>query len=161
MNRKSVGSPPLLQQPIVQQVAAKAAIVRRGKILLLRESSKHVTNVQANKYQFPGGRLNPGELFLDGLSREVREETGIKIKIGEPFHVDEWFPIILGVPHHIIAIFVICQTPDDVPILSEEHDDYKWVDETNISEINVMQPDDRVAQLLFRRLSKVGPDVNG
>ena len=35
----------------------------------------------AGKYICPGGRLDPGESLEDGVRREVREETGLEIRI--------------------------------------------------------------------------------
>jgi 8-oxo-dGTP diphosphatase len=43
---------------------------KEGHILLL----KH----KAGKWLLPGGRLNDGENWLDGLKRELQEEVGIK-----------------------------------------------------------------------------------
>ena len=61
-------------------IAGKAFIKHNGKILVLRESSKYQDGTQTGKYDVAGGRLKPGENFLEALKREVKEELNLKIK---------------------------------------------------------------------------------
>jgi ADP-ribose pyrophosphatase YjhB (NUDIX family) len=53
---------------------------KQNRVLLV----KHVPEKKgfwAGKYICPGGRLDPGESLEDGVQREVREETGLEIRI--------------------------------------------------------------------------------
>ncbi len=136
---------------IIQNVAMKAAIVHDGKILLLRESAEHDTNTKAGKYQFPGGRIDPGEPFFEGLQREVTEETGLEIEMGDPLYIGEWFPVIKGVPHHIVAMFLICNPKTTDVTISEEHDAFEWVDREMAKTIDIMSPDNQVVELYFAK----------
>lgn len=140
---------------VVQNVAMKAIIVNDGKILLLRESAEHDTNTKAGKYQFPGGRIDPGEPFADGLRREIKEETGMEVEIGEPFYVGEWFPVIKGAPHHIVAVFLICKPSTTEVVISEEHDAYEWADPEVAQKIDIMMPDRIVVEQYFAQLRDI------
>lgn len=132
-------------QNIVQRIATKALIVNsEGQMLILREASTYEDGTNVGRYHLPGGRLNPGEAFQDGLRREVGEETGLEVEIGKPIYVGEWRPVIKNVPHQIVAIFFICKPLTDKVKLSEEHDDYKWVSPDEISQYDVMPPEDQV-----------------
>lgn len=71
-------------------------------------------------------------MFFDGLKREVKEETGLNVTIGQPAFVREWFPTIRGQANHIIAVFVACTTTSTEVKLSSEHDDFVWVDARTI-----------------------------
>jgi len=65
--------------PVVHVVAA-AVIDAAGRVLIAqRPAGKHM----AGGWEFPGGKLEPGEDRLAGLARELREELGISI-IGTP-----------------------------------------------------------------------------
>jgi 8-oxo-dGTP diphosphatase len=131
----------------VLQVAAKAIVVNaKGELLVLRESAAHDTNTNAGRYQFPGGRLEPQEPFLDGLRREVQEETGLHVVPQYPFQVGEWWPVIHGVKHQIVAIFVICELPEGKTVitLSEEHDAFMWVGAENRATCDLMNPDNDI-----------------
>jgi 8-oxo-dGTP diphosphatase len=64
----------------VIHVVAAAVIDAAGRVLIAqRPSGKHM----AGGWEFPGGKLEPGEERLAGLERELREELGISI-IGTP-----------------------------------------------------------------------------
>ena len=109
-------------------VALKAFVERDGKILILRESGSYVDSTQTGKYDVPGGRLNPGENFADGLKREVKEETGLDVDFGTPFHMGEWRPSPRGEQWHIVATFVACASPSGEVVLGGDHDQYEWID---------------------------------
>ncbi len=126
----------------IVQIAAKAAIVGpTGRVLILRESTADKTNTKVGYWGLVGGRLEPGETFADGLKREVVEETGLSVRIEGPLYVGEWHPIIDGVPHQIIAIFMLCHTASERVKLSLEHDQYEWVKPAERKAFAMMEPD--------------------
>lgn len=126
---------------IVQQVAAKAVIIKDGKVLILREAATHDTNTKAGRYQLPGGRVEPGEAFSDALAREIFEETGLKVEQEYPVLVDEWRPTIKNMPHQIIGIFVVCRAKSSKVRLSDEHDGFEWIRPADYQRYNVLSPD--------------------
>ena len=128
---------------LVLKVAAKAVIVKDGKLLVLREADSYEDGTNIGRYHFPGGRLEPGESYKDGLMREVKEETGLNTKVGQPFFVGEWNPVIKGIKHHIIAVFSLCYATTEDVKLSKEHDDFKWIDPKNYT-IDLMNPENDV-----------------
>jgi 8-oxo-dGTP diphosphatase len=62
-------------------VKVTAAILHRdGKIIIAqRKSSDHL----AGKWEFPGGKIEPGETPEECLARELKEELGIDTAVGE------------------------------------------------------------------------------
>jgi ADP-ribose pyrophosphatase YjhB (NUDIX family) len=58
---------------ITQRIACKAVIGLKDKVLVLREGLTYEEGTQIERWGFPGGRINPGEPFLEGLKREVME----------------------------------------------------------------------------------------
>ena len=136
----------------VLQIAAKAAIISpSGKILILREAATGNNNTKVGQWGLVGGRIELGEAFMDGLKREVIEETGLQIKVDRPLYVGEWRPIIHGVSHQIVAIFILCKSTAEDVRLSNEHDEYKWIEPTKRTDFVMMEPDcfvvDEVASL--------------
>lgn len=119
-------------------VATKAFIIHNGKILILRESSQYQDGSNKGKYDVPGGRVKPGERFDEGLVREISEETGLRVQIGKPFFIGEWRPMIKSELWQIVGIFFECHVQSDTVILSEDHDDFLWVDPHTINEINII-----------------------
>lgn len=145
------------KQEIIQRIAMKAVIVHEGKILILREADTYEEGTNIGRYHMPGGRINPGEHFEDGLKREVMEETGLDIEIVMPLYVGEWSPVIKGVPNQIIAMFMVCQPKDATAeiVLSEEHDAFAWIDPLDGGSYDVMDPEDKVIGR-FAELSAMG-----
>ncbi len=109
-------------------VATKAFIIHDGKVLVLRESTEYVDGSNAGKFDVVGGRLQPGERFDDSLLREVQEETGLTVKIGKPFFVNEWRPVVKGEEWQIVGIFFACTADTDTVTLSADHAEYQWID---------------------------------
>jgi 8-oxo-dGTP diphosphatase len=64
------------------------AVVRRGgKILIAkRPAGKHL----AGYWEFPGGAVEPGETAEDAVKRELREETGVEIRVVERLAPIDW-----------------------------------------------------------------------
>ncbi len=144
-----------MDQMIVQRVAFKAVIVnQQNQVLVLREATTYEEGTNTGKYHFPGGRLEPGEKWQQGLLREIREETGYReddIEIRKPLFVGEWHPVIKGVQNQIIALFIVCKLKSQQEVeLSEEHDSFTWLSEGALpTDGELMPPDDEVIESYF------------
>ncbi len=57
-------------------LAVSAAILREGKVLIIRRAAGLATGI----YTLPGGVVEPGETLTQAVIREVREETSIEIE---------------------------------------------------------------------------------
>ena len=58
---------------------AKIVLVNQNKeVLFLKRTNYHKKH--AGEWDLPGGHVEVGEELLDGLFREVEEETGLTIK---------------------------------------------------------------------------------
>ncbi len=116
-----------MSESIKQFIATKAFIVKDGKVLILKESSKYEDGTNVSRFDLPGGRLTPGEHFVDALQREVKEETGLTVQIGNTISVGEWRPVVRNEQWQIIGIFFECSTDDSTITLSPDHDDFQWI----------------------------------
>jgi ADP-ribose pyrophosphatase YjhB (NUDIX family) len=109
-------------------VGAKALIVNDGKVLLLSEAN-YDEGTNSGKWDVPGGRIHDNEPLLDGLNREVFEESGLRqVLIGDVLGVYETFPTINDEKCHIIRVFYAAYVNQEPEItLSSDHDAYEWV----------------------------------
>lgn len=138
---------------MVLNVAAKAVIVNNeGKVLILREAATNPDGTNVGKYHMPGGRLDVGEAFIDGLHREVQEETGIDIEPFHPVHVDEWRPVIRGTVHQIVGVFMLCRAKSDTVRLSEEHDHFAWIDPAELNKYDLLGAEGRAIEAAVKYL---------
>lgn len=56
-----------------------AAVLRNGRCLVARRGPDQD---QAGHWEFPGGKVEPGETPQEALARELREELGIRVEVG-------------------------------------------------------------------------------
>jgi 8-oxo-dGTP diphosphatase len=63
----------------IMTVVVAAAIVRDGRVLVCRRAG----GVLAGRWEFPGGKCEPGEQETAALVRECREELGLDIAVGD------------------------------------------------------------------------------
>lgn len=122
-------------------VATKALIERDGKILVVRESSAYKDGTNAGKYDVIGGRITPGERLEDALRREVKEETGLDIEIGAPFFADESIPrpVVRGEEWQVVKIYFPCKPASDEVALSEDHNEFLWIDPKEYRNIGLIE----------------------
>jgi 8-oxo-dGTP diphosphatase len=62
-------------------VVAGAVLDTAGRVLI---AQRPAGKLLAGGWEFPGGKLEPGEDRAAGLARELREELGIEIRDAEP-----------------------------------------------------------------------------
>ncbi len=67
------------------RMAVLTLIEQNGKFLLIQESKPACRN----KWFLPGGMVSSGESLLDAAVREVREESGLIIKLTGLLHLDQ------------------------------------------------------------------------
>jgi 8-oxo-dGTP diphosphatase len=65
-------------------IVSAGVIVEGARVLLSqRKSGTHL----AGAWEFPGGKVEPGEDPRDALARELREELGIDVEVGDPLEI--------------------------------------------------------------------------
>lgn len=65
---------------------AAAVIEADGRYLITRRVRGHLEGF----WEFPGGKVRPGETLPECLRREVREELGIEVSVGEKLETVTW-----------------------------------------------------------------------
>ena len=73
----------------VKRVEVAAAVIEndRGEFLL---AQRPVGKVYAGYWEFPGGKVEPGESAVDALKRELHEELGIEVDAAYPWLTREF-----------------------------------------------------------------------
>ena len=100
-------------------LAVGAIVVHDDALLMVlrgREPNKGLWTV-------PGGRVEAGEYLADALKREVREETGVEIEVGDLLGVLER----RGDVHFVILDFLAQPRDDTTPRASDDAAEARWV----------------------------------
>lgn len=111
-----------------RQVVVGVAVIRDGLVLAaLRGGS-------AGGWEFPGGKVEPGETEQDAAVRELAEELGLEIKVGDPLGRDE--PI--G-DRYLLRVYV-ADLLSGTPVL-HEHAEIRWVGAAELDRLDWLEPD--------------------
>jgi 8-oxo-dGTP diphosphatase len=84
-------------------------------------------------YELPGGHVDFGEDIVAGLKREVMEEFGKAITVGDPFAAFTYTNAVKG--SHSIEVAYFAQFQDDIENIAinpEDHSGYNWFSEDEI-----------------------------
>ncbi|MEN9360921.1 MAG: hypothetical protein RL095_2456 [Verrucomicrobiota bacterium] len=133
-------------QPVVA-----ALLHRRRRILLARRApgEKH-----AGAWEFPGGKVEPGESSEEALRREIREE--LELELGELREV-----LRHELPQHgIVLIFLLAACPHGEPRLSV-HDRCDWLPPEELDLPGLLPGDRPAVAWLQRNLAALGDGVAG
>lgn len=104
-------------------VSQKALILnKRNEILILRRSKS--APVRALTWDLPGGDLDFGEDAIQGIKREIKEETGLEVDKMIPFDVESH---INREGDFWVTIAYKTKINSGKIVLSYEHDEFKWV----------------------------------
>lgn len=105
-------------------IIVHALIVNNGKVLIL----KRIDNTyEGGLWDLPGGSLKSGEDLLDGIKREVLEESGLRIDELELFYHNS--NVDAKKNKQFITIIFLTTLNDKNPVISisdKEHSQFKW-----------------------------------
>ncbi len=107
-------------------LSVKAVVVNEteGKVLVLKRSKKEKFHKGA--YDLPGGHMDKNETVAECLQREVKEETGLEIRVGDVLAVRE-YPKNHKMFNKIKALRYITYYQRGEVKLSKEHSKFEWL----------------------------------
>ena len=71
----------------MKRIEVAAAIIRRGNSIF---ATQRGYGEFKDWWEFPGGKIEPGETPEEALKREIREELDATIEVGELLQTVEW-----------------------------------------------------------------------
>jgi 8-oxo-dGTP diphosphatase len=80
-------------------------------------------------WEFPGGKVDPGETEKDALVRECEEELGVRIEVGERVGED----VLLSHGRAVLKVY-LSRLVDGDPH-PHEHSDLRWLDADNLNAV--------------------------
>jgi len=123
----NLGVPP----GVNREVVVGAAIVRDGRVLAARRTTPASA---AGRWEFPGGKVEPGETDEESLVREVAEELGMAVTVLR--WLDGSTPI--GERHLLRVALAATDGCEPVPT---EHDAVRWLARDELDQVDWLAPD--------------------
>lgn len=126
-------------ESVLVEVAA-AVIFRNGRVLIAKRRKE---DRQGGKWEFPGGKIRPGETPESCLRRELSEELGIEARVGDP--VGTWDH---RYDHGSIRLLVYRVRDFSGTARVLAHEEIRWVRPEELPLCDFSEADRPVAKLL-------------
>lgn len=130
---------------------AAAVVLHAGRVLV---QTRPAGRSWSGHWEFPGGKLEPGEDAAAAAVRECREELGLPVRVLEPLHTVEW-----SYPGARVRVsFLLCELRDEpgaarTPQLRPaEGQDVRWADADELSRLQFLPANAGLLALLIARL---------
>jgi 8-oxo-dGTP diphosphatase len=118
-----------------------AAIIVRGSEIL---ATQRGYGAWKDWWEFPGGKIEPGETPEEALVREIREELDAEILIDRLLHTVEWdYP-----EFHLSMRCYICRLKGEHLHLNE-HESARWLGADEIDSVKWLPADRDLLPLIF------------
>jgi len=110
-------------------VAQKSIIIYNRKALLIQRSSYASGE---NEWEIPGGGLQFGEDLLEGLHREIQEETSLSVHVDRLLYA---MTTLISPQRQIVGLTYLSYTDSGEVILSHEHKNFQWASHKQLVEL--------------------------
>lgn len=107
----------------------------------------------AGGWEFPGGKVDPGEGPVEALHRELLEELGVEVALGEqvagPLPAARW---PLGADFAMTVWLARVVRGDPVPL--EDHDELRWLRRRDLYAVPWLPADLPIVEAVARRMTR-------
>jgi len=118
------------------QVGVKALIKNsKDEYLFMRRSTILATDVSEPSWDIPGGRIESDEYLPEALKREIQEEVGYEIQ-STPMLIAAQDIFVPAKELHVVRLTYALKEDVDNIALSDEHEEYVWVHESQLETVN-------------------------
>ena len=119
-----------------------AVIQQDDKVFIAQRPAK---GLLGGMWEFPGGKIEPGETLTACLKREICEELNVDIEVGAPFGVYEHAYTHFKVTLHAFE----CELLNGDPPQAREHTALRWVRAVELDDYPMGKIDRQIAQKLM------------
>ncbi|MEK6876200.1 MAG: dihydroneopterin aldolase, partial [Nanoarchaeota archaeon] len=131
-------------------VTAGALIFNRKNQIIFVKSDKW-----KGQYGIPAGKVRYGEKVVDGLKREIKEETNLEVYDVKFLLAQEIIePQNFFKKAHFVSINHLCRAKNDNVKLNDEAESYKWINPEDVLIHNFNKPTKELVQYYLKTINK-------
>ncbi|MDA3852550.1 MAG: NUDIX domain-containing protein [Spirochaetaceae bacterium] len=116
-------------------------VIKEGKILVMKRLPK---GIMANKWEFPGGKLEQGETPEEAMKREWLEELEVPVSLG-PLLAESNF--IHDDKEFLLLSYQVF--PENENWVFHEHSECRWLPVDQLQSIDLAESDLIAARIMF------------
>lgn len=117
----------------MKHIEVVAAIIRRGNEIF---ATQRGYGEFKDWWEFPGGKIEPGESLQQALVREIREELDATIEVGELLQTVEWDYPTFHLTMHCFWCELTCEA-----LHLNEHEAASWLDREHLRSVKWLPAD--------------------
>ena len=107
----------------------------------------------AGRWELPGGKVEPDEDPLAALHRELDEELGITVDVGDELVAPGGPGAVWPLTSGLVMRVWWCAVRTGIPEAGEAHDALAWVDRASINDLAWLDPDLPVVEAIAGRMT--------
>ena len=136
------------EYPSVPRVGVGAVVLDAGRVLLVRRGKPPL----AGKWSLPGGMLELGETTTEAARREVAEECGLQIRVGELAGIlDRVVRDAAGrVRYHWVLVDYVAFVESGTVCAASDADEAQWVE---VNAVERLDTTDGLMDMIRRALA--------
>ena len=128
----------------MKTIEVVAAIIRKGDKIF---ATQRGYGEWKDWWEFPGGKMEPGETPEEALAREIREELDTEIRVDKFLYTVEWdYPQF----HLTMHCYMSSLVNDSLHLV--EHEAARWLGKEDISSVNWLPADIMLLPLIVKEL---------
>ena len=118
------------EYPLRPVVGVGGVVIAEGKALLIRRGHPPLEG----QWSIPGGTLEVGETIVEGIQRELAEETGIEVRVGVLIEVFEriFRDKDERVQYHFVILDYLCEMTGGKVRAGGDVVDVAWASESEL-----------------------------
>lgn len=114
-----------------RRIVVAGVVVDGDRVLVARRARPRA---ETGRWEFPGGKVEPGESAAQALERELHEELGITVAVGPELGRAPLTPDVQLVAH-------TCRSVGAAPAAGRDHDEVRWLSASELAGLDWLAAD--------------------
>jgi 8-oxo-dGTP diphosphatase len=129
----------------MKKVEVVAAILINGNEILCTQRAENKFEYISKKFEFPGGKIEPGETRQSALKRELNEELNIDPEINQPY-----LTVVHQYPDFELTMHSFLCNTDTKKVVLSEHISSKWLKRSELINLDWAAADIPIVKKLIQ-----------